>query len=186
MINREEWRDVPEYEGLYQVSSFGNVKSLSREILKNGKYPFISKEKLLKPKIGTTGYYNVGLSKNNKRKMFQVHQLVAICFLNHKPNGYEIVINHIDNNPLNNHLSNLELVSPRYNTSCHKIDAGITKIPNGKYKAQILINNKKISLGTFSDKKEALEMYQRASNNIHLYKGNNKEFRELLRTYFYE
>ena len=180
MINREEWRDVPEYEGLYQVSSFGNVKSLSREILKNGKYPFISKEKLLKPKIGTTGYYNVGLSKNNKRKMFQVHQLVAICFLNHKPNGYEIVINHIDNNPLNNHVSNLELVSARYNTSCHKTDAGVTKTPNGKYQAIIFIN-KNIGLGNFIDKEEALQMYQRASNNTHLYKGDNKAFRDTLK-----
>ena len=171
MINREEWRDIPGYEGIYQVSSFGNVKSLGNDKTK--------KEKLLKPNIDR-GYYKVGLFKNGKKKTFKIHQLVATCFHNHKPNGYEIVVNHIDNNQLNNHKDNLELVSPRYNCSCHKTDAGVSKTPNGKYKVQMEINNKYIYLGYFVNKEEGKRMYQLASNNTHLFNGNNKEFRDLL------
>ena len=171
-MEKEIWKDVIDYEGLYQISNFGNVKSLN--YLRSGK------EKLLKQYISTTGYYIVTLSKNGKGKKFRVHQLVAISFHNHKPNGMEIVVNHVDNNPLNNHVSNLELVTNRYNSSCHKTDVGITKKASGKYQAMISINYKNISLGNFTDKEEAKRMYQLASQNTHLYKGNAKQFRELL------
>jgi hypothetical protein len=173
-MEKEIWRDLPEYEGLYQVSSFGNVRTF-----KNNRWGLSETPKLLKPGINGRGYYVVNLYKNSKVKMFRVHKLVSIVFLNHTPNGYEIVVNHIDNNPLNNHVSNLELVPQRYNTSCHKTDAGITKIANGKYKTQIRINNKKIHLGNFIDKEEGKRMYQLASENTHLFNGNSKQFRQL-------
>jgi hypothetical protein len=170
-MNKEIWKDVIEYEGLYQVSNFGNVKSLN--------YNRSGKEKLLKPGIGTTGYYNVFLSKNGKKKTFKVHQLVAICFLNHKPNGFNLVVNHIDNNPLNNHVSNLELVNQRYNSSCHKKDVGITKLKSGKYQVNIEINYKSIHLGWFSNKDNALIVYNNAVKNVYLFDGNTAKFRKL-------
>ena len=101
---REEWRDVIDYEGLYQVSNLGNVRSL---ILWDGKkYRKREKPKLLLKSKTSTGYWKVGLSNCGVKKSHKVHRLVAKSFLlndHNKPN-----INHIDNNPLNNNVNNLE------------------------------------------------------------------------------
>ena len=102
----EQWVDIVGYEKLYQISNFGNVKSL--------KY---GKIKLLKGAINNYGYRQVNLTKNKMVKSFKIHQLVAIHFLGHKPNGYESVINHIDFNRLNNTITNLEIITPRENTN---------------------------------------------------------------------
>jgi len=168
----EIWKDVPGYEGSYQVSNYGRVKSIK-----------FAKERILKPAFEGNGYLMVCLSQDNKQKTYKVHQLVAIVFLGHKPNGNETVINHIDNNPLNNKLDNLELVSNRYNSSCHKTDvgAGWHKL-NNKWRAQIVINYKYIHLGYFTNKEEGLQMYQKALDNIHLYNGDAKVFRNTLNT----
>jgi hypothetical protein len=170
----EIWKDIPEYEGLYQVSSFGNVRSF------NGRW---SKElTILKQKTNNkTGYRFLTLCKNKKQKTITIHQLVAMGFLGHKPDRYNVVINHIDNNRLNNNVSNLELVSNRYNTSCHKTDVGsFWDKHNKKWKSAIKINGVDVHLGSFDDKDRALQIYQRAINNIHLYDGDNKKFRALL------
>ena len=161
------WKDISGYEGSYQVSNYGEVKSF--------KY---NQERILKPTINGSGYYHVILSKKGNRKTCRVHQLVAIAFLDHKPNGHELVINHIDRNKLNNYLNNLELVSQRYNTSCYKEDIGIYWDKHAKkWVAKIRINDKKIYLGVFTDKQDAIDMYQKALNNLHLYQGDAKAFR---------
>jgi hypothetical protein len=152
----EIYKDIPGYEGSYQVSNMGNVKSLK-----------LGKERVLKPGVTTTGYLTVALCIDNKQKTFKVHQLVTIAFLGHKPNGYETVVNHIDNNPLNNRLDNLELVSNRYNSSCHKTDVGIywNKKAN-KWRSSIKIAGKTINLGNFINKQDALDAYQKALNEL--------------------
>jgi hypothetical protein len=167
---QEIWKDIPGYEGLYQVSNYGNILTLSDRW---------GKQRLLKNVLNAYNYYQVNLSG----KLYRVHQLVAMAFLSHKPNGYETVVNHIDNNPLNNRLDNLELVSNRYNSSCHRTDAGVSwdKRTN-KWKGDIRIWKTKLYLGRFTDKQEALDMYQLALANIHLYNGDNKEFRNKLKT----
>ena len=71
---KEIWKDIPNYEGYYQVSNLGRVNSL-----KNNK---TKKDKLLKTRIGHDGYFDVGLSKEGVQKRYKVHQLVAIAFLN--------------------------------------------------------------------------------------------------------
>lgn len=101
-METEEWRDIPDYEGLYQVSSFGRVKSL-----------YFGKERILKPKKDKCGYLHVILCKNGKRKSFLVHRLVAKCFL--EPIKGKDIINHIDENPSNNHVDNLEFCTHEYN-----------------------------------------------------------------------
>lgn len=165
----EIYKDIPGYEGSYQVSNYGNIKTLSDRW---------GRERILKTRINK-GYSYIGLYLNHKRKMCAVHQLVAMAFLNHTPNGYELVVNHIDNNPQNNYLDNLELVSIRYNSSCHKTDAGIN-LEKNMWRARIKINYKLLHLGSFSEKEDALNMYQKAVANLHLYNGNNKAFREAL------
>lgn len=105
----ETWKDIENYEGLYQVSSLGNVKSLSRVVVnKNGQtqaYP----EKLLKPDVYRTkcsNYLRVTLCKDHKTKRYLVHRLVANAFI---PNpDKKPIINHKDNNAENNNTSNLE------------------------------------------------------------------------------
>ena len=101
----EVWKDVPDYEGLYQVSNKGNVRSL------NWKNLCVIKEMYLKKH--NKGYLQVELVKNKKKKMFLVHRLVAMAFienpLEHK------YINHIDENKLNNCVENLEWCNASYN-----------------------------------------------------------------------
>ena len=111
---QEIWRDIPNFEDLYQVSNFGNVKTLEKYVgagIKNN-LKVKRKERLLK-QYNKRGYLQVSLSKNHKRYYFGVHRLVALAFL---PNSNNLPqVNHIDENPLNNNLSNLEWCSSKYN-----------------------------------------------------------------------
>jgi hypothetical protein len=163
---QEIFKDIPEYEGLYQVSNLGNVKSLAREMVK-GKRKFISKEKILKLGKDGAGYYFVNLYKNGKIKNFKIHKLVAITFLNHIPDRYRIVVDHIDNNPLNNRLENLQLISQRQNTSKDRINGSSKYIgiywnkKANKWMALISINGKRKYLGIFSDELDAHEAYKK-------------------------
>ena len=152
---QEEFRSVPGYEGYYEVSNFGNVKSLTND-------------KILKPCLGSRGYYMVRVYKDNKGNTMSIHVLVAMAFLGHKPDGYKIVVDHIDNNKLNNHVSNLQLISNRENTSKDKKNGtskytGVTWYnASNKWLAQIAINSKKKNLGLFETEDEAHETYQKA------------------------
>lgn len=112
-IIKEIYKDIPNYKGLYQVSNLGKIKSLGNNKLK--------KEKILKNRLSSSGYLHVYLSKNKEGKNFKVHQLIAMAFLNHIPNGHKIVVDHIDNNPLNNYVENLQLISQRENTSKRRL-----------------------------------------------------------------
>ena len=105
----EIWKDIPEYEGLYQISNLGNVKSLYR--LANNNH--IIKERILKPQENYNGYFIVNLYKNNKMQARFVHRLVGKVFINN-PNNYNY-INHIDKNKSNNKVNNLEWCTQSYN-----------------------------------------------------------------------
>ena len=99
----ETFKDILGYEGLYQVSNFGNVKSLPKGD-GNG-----NRERLLKFDVSgrsATSYHRVTLCKDSKTKRFQVHQLVAQAFIENTDS--KPLVNHIDNNGQNNHVSNLE------------------------------------------------------------------------------
>ena len=103
---KEIWKDIVGYEGLYQVSNYGKIKSL---VGWNG-HKYYKREKILKETIekSSNNYYRckITLKKDKKRKDFKVHQLVAKAFIPN-PNNCKCV-NHIDNNPLNNNVENLE------------------------------------------------------------------------------
>lgn len=121
---KEIWKDIKGYEGLYQVSNLGNVKSLKRWIRQYNDY--IEKEKILKPCVNSVGYYIVVLYKNKKKKNFYLHKLIAEAFIPN-PNNYP-QINHIDGNKRNNDINNLEWCTQSYNM-IHAFKIGLEK-PN--------------------------------------------------------
>ena len=100
----EIWKDIRDYENLYQGSNLGRVKSIK-----------FGKERILKTFKNKDGYLQVGLWKNNKRKIFLVHRLVAQAFLDNPNNLPEV--NHKDENKLNNVVSNLEWCDRTYNVN---------------------------------------------------------------------
>ena len=115
----EIWKDIKGYEGYYQVSNLGRVKSLSRKVWieKNNSFG-IRKEKILKYNKKYRNYAKVTLTKNKIVKYFNIHQLIAIVFLNHTPDKFnELVVDHIDFDRQNNKLSNLRLITQRKNTN---------------------------------------------------------------------
>lgn len=111
-LSFEEWKDVVGYEGYYQVSNYGRVKSIQRSVW-NGKGYFINNGKILKQAKNKKGYPIVYLSKNAKQKTITVHRLVALAFISNPQNKPQV--NHIDGNKKNNNVSNLEWCSNQEN-----------------------------------------------------------------------
>lgn len=107
MKTDEQWRPIKGYEGLYEVSSLGRVKSLN--------YNHTGAEKIMKPGKDKHGYLLVQLCKDGKIKGLLVHRLVAAAFIPN-PNNYPY-INHKDETPLNNCIKNLEWCTAKYNTN---------------------------------------------------------------------
>ncbi|MBQ8626170.1 MAG: NUMOD4 motif-containing HNH endonuclease [Agathobacter sp.] len=107
----ENWKDIFGYEGLYQVSDQGRIKSLERWVPRTGQTPKLIPETIIRLKEGA--YYRVNLHKDGKMKTFLVHRIVAAAFIPN-PNGYKIV-NHKDGNKHNNVVENLEFCTSRDN-----------------------------------------------------------------------
>lgn len=106
---KEIWKDIKNYEGLYQVSNLGRIKSLTKFINnnpKNIKIGYYTKEKILKPFYNPKGYQLVRLYKNNKNYTKKIHRLVAEAFIPNYENKSQV--NHIDGNKQNNKVENLE------------------------------------------------------------------------------
>lgn len=112
---KEIWKDIKGYEGHYQVSNLGRVKSLARIVVTyHGKKQPIN-ERILKIKIHKQGYLEVNLHSKGKYKTYKVHRLVAIAFI---PNPYGLLeINHKDENKSNNMVDNLEWCTSSYNAN---------------------------------------------------------------------
>lgn len=135
----------------YEISNYGNILSLK-----------FNKIKKLKYHINTNGYYCVNLSMNGKYKKYKVHQLLAITFLDHTPCGMDMVIDHIDQNKLNNKLDNLRIVTQRENMLNISRDNYTSKYNNiyfnkGKNRWMVVYyrNNKKITVGQYKTEEEA-------------------------------
>ena len=118
----EIWADIEGYEGLYQISHLGRVKSLARVIYKTDGTIQTFKERILKTTLDTKGYVICNLSKEYKCKTFRVHRLVANMFipnLNNKPQ-----VNHINGIKADNRVSNLEWVTNSENQK-HAVKLGL-------------------------------------------------------------
>jgi hypothetical protein len=141
---------------MYQVSSLGNVKSFKR-------YP---DGVILKKSLSSASYLQVGLFKFNKQITRTVHQLVAEAFLNHKPNGYELVINHINFDRKDNRAENLEILTQREHSNLNHQSSSSKHVGvswdsrSGKWRAGITIDGKLKHLGLFKNEKVASAVYQ--------------------------
>ena len=116
----EIW-DIEGYEGLYQVSNLGRVKSLN--------YKCTKEEKILKPKVCKKGYLMVGLYKEGKRRYYLVHRLVAETFIDNPEDKPQV--NHKDEDKTNNKVENLEWVTSKennnYGTRTEKVAKSLSK-----------------------------------------------------------
>jgi hypothetical protein len=159
----EIWKDIPGYEGLYQVSNLGRVYSLPKF---NHKGLYMSFGKTM------NNYYFVYLYRNNKSKSFRIHQLVAMAFLNHKINGNKLVVDHINNDKSDNRAENLQIVTQRHNTSkdknnCSSKYVGVSwNKAAKKWKVAIRDKDKRIHLGYYTDELEASKAYQEELKRI--------------------
>jgi hypothetical protein len=102
----EIFKDIIGYEGIYQISNLGNIKSLERLVNNHSNFKKRLKEKILKKNISKTGYYVVDLKNNCNRKTLKVHRLIAIHFIENKLN--KCFINHINGIKTDNRIENLE------------------------------------------------------------------------------
>lgn len=158
-FKEECWLPVVGFEGCYEVSNKGRIRSLDRKVW-NGKVWFFKKGIILKMSKTTTGYWKVELSKKGvKKKSFKVHRLVAIAFVENiegKPN-----VNHIDGDPLNNNAENLEWCTQKENM-LHAARNGLCNGGKNPYinKEQIVkeyLADRKISVSALSKKYKCMQ-----------------------------
>ncbi len=162
-MSKEIWKDIKGYEGYYKVSNFGLVKSIERVIVRKNGALLPVRERILKQAIGKRGYELVVLQKNGSSSTKKIHQLVATAFLNHTPCGFKLVVDHIDNNPLNNNVSNLQIISHRENVVkgtkrglSNYVGVRLHKA-SGKWASEIMLNGKAKYIGLFLTEKEAAQ-----------------------------
>lgn len=116
-VKNEIWKDIPCFEGLYQISNLGRVKSLERVLPHKTYGTWKLKEKILKPSINGAGYLFVILfDKNKVTHNKRIHRLVAEIFVKNEDKNKFTQVDHIDCNKLNNKFDNLEWVTPLENT----------------------------------------------------------------------
>ena len=167
---KEIWKDIEGYEGRYQVSNFGNVKSLN--------YKHTGEEKIMQSCKDKIGYLHIKLFMNGKPKMYKVHRLVAQAFISNLENKPQV--NHIDGDKTNNRVTNLEWTTQEENmrhayknglkvqTEEIKKKIGLSRL--GKYKGRNSYNCKKVkcvSTGeVFYSLNEAGEKYNISPSSI--------------------
>lgn len=171
----EIWKDIPEYEGYYQISECGNIRTLDRYVTDEKKTQFI-KGKVLKPFDNGKGYMVISLSKDGKRKNHYVHRLVAQSYL--KDYSNELKVNHKDFNTKNNNYRNLEMITQKENIRY--------SIENGRYinanKERPLKNIRRGQKKILENEKNILKMYKsgvgidKISQKLHLKYENVAKF----------
>lgn len=137
-LENEIWKDINGWEGLYQISNYGRVKSLSK-YLYNGYGYFWSKEKIMKLTNNQDGYLRIHLRNNGKRKVYSVHRLVAEAFIPNPNNLPEV--NHKDEDTSNSKVDNLEWCTSKYNSNygnhCKNLSNSLKDYWQSKYKEAI-------------------------------------------------
>ncbi len=177
-MEKEIFKPIPNYEGLYEISNLCNVKSLPKKI-QRGRY---NAWRNCPEKILTVTNGDVTLVKDGIKKTFDTQTLFKIVFENYKPDGKKKI------NLINNGGKVLAITRRQFcqiiksqlqNKSCKSV--GVSKRDH-VFVSRIRINQKDVHLGCFSNELEAAEFYKVACKNEHLYQGNAKDFRIKLRS----
>ena len=142
-----QWKPIRGYEGLYEVSDYGDVRSLDREVIQGARggssSTHIYKGQMLKPRKQYNGYMTVNLAKNGTFQRVSIHRLVGYHYLE-KPSGKDC-INHLDGNPENNHVSNLEWCTQSENIQ-YAYDKGTKTPPHQKKVGQFDLDGNLIAV----------------------------------------
>ena len=162
----EIWKDIIGYEGCYQASNLGRIKSLKRECYCGNGRTRTVKERILKQRKRKDGYIDVSMYKDGLNFKLLVHCLVGSAFLGYKIKRNGLVIDHINCNKCDNNLDNLRIITHRMNVSkgfCERspsrlIGATWNKGIN-KWSSRIVIKGKQIYLGVFDTELEAHKAY---------------------------
>ena len=177
MIEKEKeiWKNIPSYEGYYQASNLGRVRSLDKvRTYKSGASKLLE-GKMLNPTMDN-GYKQVTLTMKGRQKAFKISQLVAMAFLGHKPDGLKLVVDHINGNRLDDRVENLRIVTHRANTStCFRANNGTFSseyvgvhwsTDSLKWNSKIYYDGINIHLGSFDNETDASDAYQKALSKI--------------------
>jgi len=167
----EEWRDIPNYEGLYQISDLGRVRSLERRVLSKEGRTRLVRARFLKPNKTPNGYLKVVLAKEGSRYTVLVHHLVGMVFMDYEPKGQDLVLDHKDADKLNNRKTNLQTIPNRDNV-IKGTSRGVSKYVgvswhsrDGVWQAKIWKEGRRKYLGSFDSEEAAHEAYQNELKN---------------------
>lgn len=155
---QEIWRNIAGYEGLYQVSNLGRVKSLPRMKINKLIGKHFVKEKIMKLHLSSSGYLSVGLTKNGKQVGYRVHRLVAQAFIPNLNNKEEV--NHINGVKVDNRVENLEWCTSSENT-IHAMRTGLITIRRGGNDARAISVNQYNLNGNFIKKWNCIKEIKR-------------------------
>ncbi len=170
----EEWRDIIGYEGLYQISNIGRIKTLSKFAGRSNR-----KEKIMKQSFNSKGYLHIVLSKNNISQTCRVNRLVALNFISNPDNLPQV--NHKDGIKANNRVDNLEWCTSKYNVN-HSIYTGLRKGLKGENNpmsklTQVHIEEIRYLYSTGSYTQKVLAIYYRVKHNTISRILNNKTYK---------
>lgn len=169
MVNQyhiEVWAWIPGYEGMYQASTLGEIRSfysMYRSTIKS------DPQRIMKPQIDPKGHLYVGLKTNGIDKKRSIHTLMGETFMNHKyDSGLKMIVDHRNNIKTDNCLFNLQIISQRENSvkDANKENhtskyVGVCYIKN-KYRATIRIGKYRFNLGSFDNEEDAAKTYKSA------------------------
>lgn len=161
---KEIWKDIKGYEGLYQISNCGNVRSLKKWCGNRYKEKWVNDVKQLTPTDNGRGYLIISLAKNRKRKNFYIHRLVAQAFIPNPENKPQV--NHKDYNKYNNKFENLEYCTQKENVAYSIIHMKHSRKRINKLNEQYIrkkynkyeLTLKKKYIGTFNTLDEAIKI----------------------------
>ena len=169
-MDKEVWKDIPEYEGLYQVSNLGVIRSVDRVVVDKNGVRYNRKGVVLKAGKNNSGYFSVNLHKGGKLNSQCVHKIVLLAFVGKS----DLQGDHINEIKSDNRLANLEYVTHRDNVCRHRASRKYSSKYLGvlwdksrsKWLAQISIKGKKKYLGRFTSETQAAQAYIEAVNNL--------------------
>lgn len=171
-LPNEVWKDVLGYEGIYQASNLGRVKSLERDIAHPRHGTYRRKERILKPKVSHCGYIVGTIQVDKNRNCILWHELVMLAFVG----SSNLSIDHLNGIKTDNRLENLEYVNQRENISRYwdknkNLPTGVFK-EKERFGSYVTVGLKKHYLGMYDTPQEAIAIRQTALaniDNIHLY-----------------